>query len=202
MDNRNLPATGSQRPQTQSPRVGGSVEAKAIRVILGQFWVDRDPEVQALEVASWIRVLKGLQPDEILDAWNEYQRVAKKNERGKIEKPSAHDIRQIAMRARQPSGPPLNFHRAKSSIDRPREEERIPVSPEVAERICQEAGFTPDLSKALNRFPMAKSAAAAIEKADSPRETHWTHRATERQLAELERARSQNTLIAQSRGKA
>lgn len=125
-------------------------------MILGNFWSDRDPEVEALEVASWLRVLGSMGADEILDGWNTYQANGPKSEKGRLLKPTAHDIRQRVLAARKPA---YGFKSgAKSFIDRPEPEAPRPtVDPVVAERICQEAGFTPEHTARLRKFPSVRT---------------------------------------------
>lgn len=142
--------TTSAEPQTQSR--GGSDIAKLVKVILRTWYVDPDPELEAIEVASWLKTLRGMTAKEIHSAWERYQNNGPRSNTGRLMKPTAVDIRKHAILQT-----PVRTYVAQSQIERPKEGPRNPVDPEVAERICQEAGFTPDHARLVKRFPAAST---------------------------------------------
>lgn len=158
----------SQSQPTQSPRNSGSLEAKSIRSMLGNHWVDRDPEVEALEVGRWLAELAGMTPAELIAAYSNWERTGLKTEAGRVQKPTPQDIRKRVVAARRASQP-IRTHAPKVFLDKPEPEpEREPVTAEQAARIMADAGFTPDLTQALRRFPGAPTRQRVEELVEEP----------------------------------
>lgn len=147
-----MPAT-SARPQTTSPQP--SAESVAVNVILNAFFRKGDKTEQAMEAASWLRVLRGFDADDILAGWERYQDNGPRDDSGRLGRPSAHCIRQRAayvVQQRNGNPPPQPWAPPAQQIT---SEPRERVSAEAAERIVQEAGFNPDHAEAVKRFPTA-----------------------------------------------
>lgn len=142
-----VPTTYAER-RTQSP--AASDLSKLVKVILRNWFVEPDPELEAIEVASWLRTLNGMTAKQVHSAWERYQGDGPRSNNGRLLKPTAVDIRKRIIVLS-----PVRTYAAHSQIERPKEPERKPVDPEVAERICQEAGFTPDHARLVKRFPSA-----------------------------------------------
>lgn len=126
-----------------------------------------------LEEASWLRVLRAFDADDILAGWERYQANGPRAEDGTLRRPSAHCIA-----SRSASIKDARLRRERSSLPpppRPAEPERIPCSPEAAARILAEAGITPELSNVLKRFPRSTTREEAFEKADQPPEKRMAY---------------------------
>ena len=77
--------------------------------------------------------------------------------------------------------------------------ERDVLTADRAQSICEELGFTPELRRAVKRFPMAKTSSEAIEGATVNKEPHWVHSATPEKMEQLAKARAQNAIIQKSK---
>lgn len=93
-----LPQTGSPQQTPAKDRPKSSDESLTIQMILAQFFRREDsPEVRAIEVASWRRVLQGRTAIEILASWEAYQAHSPRDQNGRLIKPTPHYIeRRIA----------------------------------------------------------------------------------------------------------
>lgn len=155
-------------------------------MILSNFWTDRDERVQSIEVASWLNALRGIPSKQINAAWDRYQANGPRSENGKLLKPMAHDIRERVMAARKSDS--IRTHAPKAFLSKPEPEpERIPVSAEAAQRIMDDAGYTPDLSRALKRFPRAQTRQRVEELVEEPPEKVMTYETDPERLAEARR---------------
>lgn len=83
----------SQTELQVSANPRASASALVIQMILAQFYQrDETPEVRAMEVASWLRVLRGRSAEKIMLGWEEYQRHSPRQHNGNLRKPTAHEI--------------------------------------------------------------------------------------------------------------
>lgn len=176
-------------------------------MILGQFFSELPPESAAVEVGSWLRVLSGCRAEEILGAWEQYQADGPRAESGALRKPTPHDLRQKVMRQRaidnpKPALPAPEREADQTERDGPR------VTPEQAESILREVGFTPRRMAAIGRMPMARSLYGLGEADDDEaRPAHWSDSAPadDARHRALEATRERNPLVraareAQARG--
>jgi hypothetical protein len=153
----------ADRPQTlPAERVNGGQNASEhaqwiagrVQVLLGHYYQPDVPqEVREAAIDDWIDALSVFSRETIERACSRY--IKSHGSR----RPTPGDIRNNALRIDRDSTP-----RALP----PPEPEREKVSPEVAARIIEDAGFTPDLSNALKRFPQSLSKQQAVEMAAEP----------------------------------
>lgn len=109
--------------------------------ILSEFWQDdATPDaVRAIQIEGWLDVVQELAESELRQAWANYQRTGHRSDRGRLNKPDAGALRDMAMRAR-----------AVAIYDKPTpqpEPERV-ISPDemehrraFAQDVMQRAGF-------------------------------------------------------------
>lgn len=128
-----------------------------VRAILGSglFWLDPDPRVQAITVADWCKSFQGLTPEQVLAAWRQYQRTGPRKPNGKLEPPTAEDIRARHMTEVRMQG----YGRPQAWIDPPKPDHRKTVTKDEAERILARAGYTQTHTDLVKRFPTARSRA-------------------------------------------
>ena len=142
--------------QTGSP--GSSDLARTIQVVLKDFRYGVDDEVFAIEVASYKRILKGVKPIELLDAFQAHQEnPAKYDRNGYLLKPFAVALRARVMRQRYLHEPPKEL---------PAPTPRPAPTAEQAQRardVMNAAGFTHENAELLKRFPKAGSIDEARE---------------------------------------
>ena len=108
------------------------------RAILGQFWQDADTHdaEKAIEVEGWMDVLENCSHSEIRFAWRDYQTNPKnRTARGRLAKPDAGALLDIIYRKRPK--PQVAYSQPESEPVKKR------IDPETAQRICEEAGYTP-----------------------------------------------------------
>lgn len=106
---------------------------------MAQFWIDEDTpdEVRAMELESWVDVLGDATPDELRQAWAEYQRSGPRSEAGRLARPDAGALYRT-----------INKARATAALTRPAPRDRqlaAPprVTPEKAAEIMAQVGFRP-----------------------------------------------------------
>lgn len=156
------------RPDMPTHSQKPSAELVAVRVILNASYRERDEMQNAFEEASWLRVLRGFDADDILAGWERYQANGPRLPDGGLKKPSAHCIAQRCSKIR-------HDRTARTALPPPPEAPAGPrVTSEQAQRIIEEAGFTPDLARALKRFPGAPSRSDAMELSEQPPEKQMT----------------------------
>lgn len=123
--------------QQESHRAKIGIRARAI---LGQFWQDTDTHdaEKVIEVEGWMDVLENCSHSEIRFAWRDYQTDQNnRTARGRLAKPDAGALLAIIYRKR----PRPAVVRSQPAPAPEPEKERC--DPEVAQAICEEAGYTP-----------------------------------------------------------
>lgn len=110
--------------------------------MLSQFWRDENTSetVAALEIEGWMDVLEYTTQREIREAWAEYQRTGPRTQAGKLLRPDAGAIYNLILKKRR-------AERGPQAVAAPAENRGPRVSPEDAQRIVEQAGFSP------KRFP-------------------------------------------------
>lgn len=111
-----------------------------VQAILQAFWRDEDTAgvVQAVELQGWLDVLEPLSESEVRRAWADYQKSGPRSGSGRLLRPDAGAIRQIAMNERADA-----LRKTRAVLPPPTEPPRERVSAEAAAAILADLGFRP-----------------------------------------------------------
>lgn len=151
-------------------------------------WTDR----QKMEFADEFRVaLRDLPVWAVKRAFLEWKRT---NPR----RPSPAEVRILAQRALTPITDEIE--RRKRAAAEAAATRRPPVSKARADAIMAEAGFDPERTSLVRRFPQAATIQEAEEKRDAPPAArHWTDSATPEQMEVMRKSRDENANVQAAR---
>ncbi len=171
-------AVSTSQPQAQKLQDDYEDRALFVRAILSNFWTDADPKVQAVEVGSWCKTLTGVLLQELQAAWDKYQECGPRNGRGKLEKPTAFDLRAKIDYARQQDGRARRPEAAKAlpppASESELTEEELFERRTNAQRIMANAGFNVRRAMVLRKVLTARSMEEAERIFAQPQKPHWT----------------------------
>ena len=169
MVNEQVPAILRQPPTSSSQSSTSTNLELVIQVVLKDFRFGVDAEVFAIEVASYKRVLRGVTPSELLDAWEAHQLDARGyDDRGRLLKPTAIGLRTRVNRARYLAAP---LKRIEPPAPRPA---RTAEEKARADEIVAQVGFTLERRDLLKRFPKCRTDAEIEDAQASVNAGHWT----------------------------
>ena len=178
---------GALEKDTQKGSEHASWISGRIETLLSHYFQPESPtEVKDAALDDWVDALSIFPQPAIEYACRTYLRNQPRR------RPTPGDIRAAALNETARSAP--------MAIEAP-EPRRDVVTPEAAARILAAAGFTPEHTQLVKRFPMAASREIAEEKADThaAKSPHWTETASERELAALKAERDGNALVQEAR---
>ena len=143
--------------------------SRTIQAILKDYRYGIDDEVFAIEVASYLRVLKGVTTDELFEAWEAHQGDPRRYDRnGHLLKPLAVKLRERIIYRRRMAEPFKELPPPDPVVERSAEEKAR------ADAYMADAGFTTERRDLLKRFPACRTGDELSDAEKRSQGAHWS----------------------------